>query len=296
MFFTYIYRELRRRHRQALLTALGLAVGVGLVVAVTAYAGGVSKAQDEVLHSLYGVGTDITVTQTAKLDQGGPMQFGMDPGDQDRQGKKFSRDQLRSSPGQQSMAAATGQKVGRPRRRLRRRRRSGARRATHVEGKFAQAFSQRRVAARLPRQSGGRCPQPSASQAPIRISSFSLSGVDVTDSGLGPLSSSEVVSGRSFTLVRLERQGRARRQGLRQAAEPDGGRHDQGRRHEVRGRRHRDLVQRHVLDQRLHPLDVGAEAQRQHRARSTRSTCGPTAPTRSPPSRRRSRRRCPRRR
>jgi len=28
MFFTYVYRELRRRHRQALLTALGLAVGV----------------------------------------------------------------------------------------------------------------------------------------------------------------------------------------------------------------------------------------------------------------------------
>ena len=61
-------RELRRRHRQALLTALGLAVGVALVVAVTAYAGGVSKAQDQVLQSLYGVGTDITVTQTAKMD------------------------------------------------------------------------------------------------------------------------------------------------------------------------------------------------------------------------------------
>ena len=28
MFFTYVFRELRRRHRQALLTALGLAVGV----------------------------------------------------------------------------------------------------------------------------------------------------------------------------------------------------------------------------------------------------------------------------
>lgn len=66
MFFTYIYRELRRRHRQALLTAVGLAVGVGLVVAVTAYADGVAQAQDEVLHSLYGVGTDITVTQTAE--------------------------------------------------------------------------------------------------------------------------------------------------------------------------------------------------------------------------------------
>ena len=105
MFFTYIWRELRRRHRQALLTALGLAVGVGLVVAVTAYAGGVGKAQDQVLHSLYGVGTDVSVTQTAKLGEGGPMQFGMNPGSRDQQGERFSRDQLHGSPGQQSMAA-----------------------------------------------------------------------------------------------------------------------------------------------------------------------------------------------
>ena len=73
MFFTYVFRELRRRHRQALLTALGLAVGVALVVAVTAYAGGVSRAQDEVLESLYGVGTDITVSQTRQTDEGGPQ-------------------------------------------------------------------------------------------------------------------------------------------------------------------------------------------------------------------------------
>ena len=71
MFFTYVFRELRRRHRQALLTALGLAVGVALVVAVTAYAAGVGKAQDQVLQSLYGVGTDITVSQQQKMDQGG---------------------------------------------------------------------------------------------------------------------------------------------------------------------------------------------------------------------------------
>ena len=90
MFLIYIYRELRRRHRQALLTALGLAVGVGLVVAVTAYAGGVSKAQGTVLHSLYGVGTDITVTQTAKLSQGGPQSFQMNPGSQSKQGKALS--------------------------------------------------------------------------------------------------------------------------------------------------------------------------------------------------------------
>jgi hypothetical protein len=194
MFFTYIWRELRRRHRQALLTALGLAVGVGLVVAVTAYAGGVSKAQDEVLQSLYGVGTDISVTKTAQLDEGGPMQFRMNPGSRAQQGEKFSRDRLTSSPGQQSMAAtgvttiagldgvaaAAGALVLN---------------AIHLEGEFAQASNQGT-------QSGGvssaQMPQPSASQAPIRISSFSLTGVDVSASGVGPLTSSDVVSGRSF--------------------------------------------------------------------------------------------------
>ena len=42
-------------------------------------------------------------------------------------------------------------------------------------------------------------PEPSASQAPIQISSFSLTGVDVSASGVGALSSSQVVSGRSLT-------------------------------------------------------------------------------------------------
>ena len=62
-FFTYLFRELQRRRRQALLTAAGLAVGVGLVLTVTAASAGVSRAQTEVLHSLYGVGTDVTVTK-----------------------------------------------------------------------------------------------------------------------------------------------------------------------------------------------------------------------------------------
>ena len=193
MFFTYIWRELRRRHRQALLTALGLAVGVGLVVAVTAYAGGVSKAQDQVLQSLYGVGTDISVTKTAQLDEGGPMQFRMNPGSRAQQGEKFSRDRLMSSPGQQSMAATSVTKVAGL---------DGVAAAagalvltsTHLEGEFAQALSQGGGAS----ASSGQMPEPSASQAPIQISSFSLTGVDVSASGVGPLTSSEVVSGRSF--------------------------------------------------------------------------------------------------
>jgi putative ABC transport system permease protein len=62
-FFTYLRRELRRRMRQAVVIALGLALGVGLVITVTAASSGVKKAQSDVLSSLYGVGTDVTVTK-----------------------------------------------------------------------------------------------------------------------------------------------------------------------------------------------------------------------------------------
>ena len=62
-FFTYLARELRHRLRQAIFIALGLAVGVGLVLTVTAASKGVQNAQAGVLKGLYGVGTDITVTK-----------------------------------------------------------------------------------------------------------------------------------------------------------------------------------------------------------------------------------------
>jgi ABC-type lipoprotein release transport system permease subunit len=61
-FFTYLRRELRRRMRQAVVTALGLGVGIGLVITVTALSSGVRSAQGKVLGALFGVGTDITVT------------------------------------------------------------------------------------------------------------------------------------------------------------------------------------------------------------------------------------------
>jgi putative ABC transport system permease protein len=63
MFFvTYLRRELRRRMRQAVFIALGLALGVGLVVTVAAASAGVKRAESGVLTTLYGVGTDVTVT------------------------------------------------------------------------------------------------------------------------------------------------------------------------------------------------------------------------------------------
>jgi len=76
MFFTYLRRELRRRTRQAVFIALGLALGIGLVITVTAAASGVKNAQGTVLHALYGVGTDVTVTKTPTAGSDTPGSFG----------------------------------------------------------------------------------------------------------------------------------------------------------------------------------------------------------------------------
>jgi putative ABC transport system permease protein len=76
MFLTYLGRELRRRARQATIIALGLALGIGLVITVTALSSGVKNAEGEVLHSLYGQDTDITVTKTPTFGSGGAPSFG----------------------------------------------------------------------------------------------------------------------------------------------------------------------------------------------------------------------------
>jgi len=69
-FLTYLRRELRRRMRQAIFVALGLAVGVGLVITVIGASSGVKAAQAAVLRSLYGLGTDLTVTTSPKPPSG----------------------------------------------------------------------------------------------------------------------------------------------------------------------------------------------------------------------------------
>ncbi len=66
MFFaTYLRQELARRKGRTILTALGLGLGVALVVAVTALGDGLDQAQKEVLGPLAGVATDLTVTRPA---------------------------------------------------------------------------------------------------------------------------------------------------------------------------------------------------------------------------------------
>jgi putative ABC transport system permease protein len=55
---------------------VGLALGIGLVITVTAASAGVKNAQSSVLHSLYGVGTDITVTKAPSTSSNGAGGFG----------------------------------------------------------------------------------------------------------------------------------------------------------------------------------------------------------------------------
>jgi len=52
LFAIYVMRELRGRRRQAVVTALGLAVGAGLLITASAASAGVTDAYDVVLHAL----------------------------------------------------------------------------------------------------------------------------------------------------------------------------------------------------------------------------------------------------
>jgi putative ABC transport system permease protein len=110
MFITYLLRELRRRMRQAIFIAAGLALGVGLVITVTAASDGVSATQGTVLRSLYGVGTDVTVTQSPSAGSFGGTRFDFGGGSQPSSGTSFSRDIL----GGAGMGTIKGERRGRP--------------------------------------------------------------------------------------------------------------------------------------------------------------------------------------
>jgi ABC-type antimicrobial peptide transport system permease subunit len=69
-YISYMFAELRRRKGRTLLTALGLAVGVGLVVTVNALSSGLDRAQASVLAPLTGVGTDMSVSRPIAVSSG----------------------------------------------------------------------------------------------------------------------------------------------------------------------------------------------------------------------------------
>jgi putative ABC transport system permease protein len=184
--FIYLTRELRRRYRQALVVSLGLAVGIGLVLTVTAAVAGVGQAQTQVLHALYGVGTDLTVTKTATAGSGGPTHFGFAPPSGSQSGKAFNHDVL-STAGQGTLSQSTAGSIGKL---------SGVAQVAsalqltdiNIQGHFTTTGGSGSTRGRPGGGSAGGAP-------PVTINTTSISGIDVGNSNLGPITASEVSSG-----------------------------------------------------------------------------------------------------
>ena len=188
-FITYLRRELRRRMRQAIFIALGLALGIGLVVTVTAASAGVRRAQSDVLKSLYGVGTDITITGKAPKPRlpgsgfaKGGQTFEVGPGGAQVCTKGKCRD-------------AAGQRID------------------HLDGGSYSPISQSEVAAvarlkHVKAAAGGLALSDTSITIPTNFgqpggslptpNSFSVQGVDTSQLSLGPLSAGTLTAGRSL--------------------------------------------------------------------------------------------------
>jgi putative ABC transport system permease protein len=163
LFLTYLRFELRHRLRQAIFIAAGLAIGVGLVITVSAAAAGAKNAQAGVLHKLYGLGTDITVTRPNTGADAGP-DHQVNPGIAyellDTNQGLFSSSAVTSVAGLPQVRAAVG----------------------------ALALYESDIPAHAPLNSSG----PPGTNTPV-------DGVDTADQELGPLSEARVISGRDLT-------------------------------------------------------------------------------------------------
>ncbi|MFF7448702.1 MULTISPECIES: ABC transporter permease [unclassified Streptomyces] len=204
MFFTYLRRELRRRRKAALVVASGLALGIALVIVVTSVSAGMSKAQDTVLESLYGLGTDMTVTKAAPAQSGDNAQqrprFQFDAQDGDSDAEQSS--DLVMPQGFQTLASSTVAEVASQK---------GVSEAVgglslqvvKVDGQFTRGRFQQNEGGG---QQGGPGGSTGGPQGEVRgggadfdVDNYSVYGTDVTRSDAGPLTSSRITSGRTFT-------------------------------------------------------------------------------------------------
>ena len=213
MFGIYLKRELGRRKKAALVIALGLALGIALVITVNSVSAGMTQAQDKVLKSLYGLGTDMTVTKARSAPTSGSsgrpnFQFdaSSDGGDD-----KQSSDRVMTQGGQ-ALASSVVTKVSQQ---------SGVASAvgaltlnvTKVDGSFTQGKAQSSGGNTGNGGQGGpgggssgstAAPQVQGGGANFDVNSYSVAGVDVTDQTLGPLAGSEITTGKTFTAAQTD--------------------------------------------------------------------------------------------
>jgi len=194
MFVTYLLRELRRRMRQAIFIAAGLALGVGLVITVTAASAGVSATQATVLHSLYGVGTDVTVTQAPTAGSGGGTRFNFagGAGGQQNAGTSFSRDIL-AGAGMGTIKSSSVTTV------------SGLKDVSGAAG--ALVLNDVKLSGTVSAgggQPGAQGGSGGLGSGSVNTSSFTVTGVDPASDSLGPLSSGTISSGHNFTTAQSD--------------------------------------------------------------------------------------------
>ena len=190
MFFTYLFRELRRRSRQAVLIALGLALGIGLTITVTAASTGVKAAQTAVLHSLYGVGTDMTVTSTARPSGTGGGRFTF-TGPSSGGTSNSNSDTLSPAPGASTITSATLKKIAAT---------SGVSAAVGSlslnDFNISTSITQNPSTSSGSGTSGGGENGPGGFGGGGNFNATQVAGVDTSDLTIGPMSSLTVSSGR----------------------------------------------------------------------------------------------------
>lgn len=211
MFGTYLRRELLNRRKQTVIIAIGMALAIALVIIVNAVSAGVKDAQASVLQSVYGVGTDITVSQpataqnatTQQAQGGGPrFDFGAGAGTDTGTGRQVNTSRLEPTRGATVMDASTL---------------TTAKKVQNVQAAAAVlSLTNTSFSGTLPnfqqlreqRQAGGSqaqtTPAPTggadgAGGSSFSVDSFSVMGLDPAGKSVGPLSSVTLSSGRSFT-------------------------------------------------------------------------------------------------
>ncbi|MBF4136342.1 ABC transporter permease [Streptomyces albidoflavus] len=213
MFLTYLRRELRRRRKAALVVASGLALGIALVIVVTSVTAGMQRAQDQVLGSLYGLGTDLTVTKAGSAPADGELperptfDFDADADGEEQSGERLVVQGLATLDAATVTTAAAQDGVARA---------AGGLSLTSisVDGQFRRGQVQQDDSsdgsATPPNggpgggssgggSSGGPGGRVEGGGAAFGIDSFTVYGTDVTADGLGPLASSALTEGRAFT-------------------------------------------------------------------------------------------------
>lgn len=202
MYWTMLRRELSGRKRQTIIVAAGLAIAIALVIAVSALSAGVREAQSQALEGVYGVGTDLTVTGAPQEpgQNGGPrFEFGGSEGSSADGTTTLSQSRLTTGPGRGTIDASAVDTVAGL---------DGVASATGVLSLTNMTFSGEvpdptQMSGGAPGEGGGPAGGMGGADgrggSAFGIDSFTVLGIDPAAGDVGPLTATELVSGRALT-------------------------------------------------------------------------------------------------